>query len=144
MDQRVQEDIVEGQRAGRMVHIHCYSVGDNVFGDEGFCVIVQDRVRVRAVQAPGLTVQSKQAVITVSSPFDSFVAHCYRNISTPLNLPVTRTSQPICAQQLRAVKSLWMIRIWLLCIQTHHLSVAVRQLDPFVYCVWVDCELIGI
>ena len=141
-------DSVEGQSASRTVHIHCYSVRDRGGGEgEGFfSLIVTDRVTtiIRAVQTPGLIIQSKPMVITVSSPPDSSVTHWYTNASFPLDLPVTATSQIISTQQLPEVKPLWMIRIWLLLSHVCHLLVVVRQFELSVYSVCVHCEFTDI
>uniref|UniRef100_G3PEM5 Uncharacterized protein n=1 Tax=Gasterosteus aculeatus TaxID=69293 RepID=G3PEM5_GASAC len=78
VDQCVRGDSVEGQRASRTVHIHCYSTsrGGGGGGDECFCLIVTDRVTfMTAFQTPGLITSSKQTVSTVSFPLDSSVTH---------------------------------------------------------------------
>ena len=105
-------------------------------------VIVQDRVSmiIRAEQTPGLIIYSKHTVCSDSSPADSSVSHCYINPSAPLDLPVTATSQTSSTRQLRpGVKSVWMIRIWLLLFHICHLLVVVGQFEVFVHCVCVDC-----
>ncbi len=87
------------------------------------------------------TDHSIQTVITVSFPADSSVSHCYIHSSSPLDLPVTATSQTIYTQQLMpVVKSVWMIRIWLLLSHHCHLPVVVRQFEVSVHCVCVQCE----
>uniref|UniRef100_G3PB66 Uncharacterized protein n=1 Tax=Gasterosteus aculeatus TaxID=69293 RepID=G3PB66_GASAC len=79
VDQCVRGDSVEGQRASRTVHIHCYSTrggGGGGGGDGCYCLIVTDRViSIIAVQTPGLIIVSKHTVITVSFPPDSSVTH---------------------------------------------------------------------
>uniref|UniRef100_G3PB47 Uncharacterized protein n=1 Tax=Gasterosteus aculeatus TaxID=69293 RepID=G3PB47_GASAC len=79
VDQCVRGDSVEGQRASRTVHIHCYSTrggGGGGGGDGCSCLIVTDRVTfIRASQTPGLIIVSKHTVITVSFPPDSSVTH---------------------------------------------------------------------
>uniref|UniRef100_G3NC15 Uncharacterized protein n=1 Tax=Gasterosteus aculeatus TaxID=69293 RepID=G3NC15_GASAC len=80
VDQCVRGDSVEGQRASRTVHIHCYSTrgggGGGGGGDESYCLIVTDIVTsIRASQTPGLIIVSKQTVSTVSFPPDSSVTH---------------------------------------------------------------------
>uniref|UniRef100_G3PB51 Uncharacterized protein n=1 Tax=Gasterosteus aculeatus TaxID=69293 RepID=G3PB51_GASAC len=78
VDQCVRGDSVEGQRASRTVHIHCYSTrgGGGGGGDVCYCLIVTDRVTfIRAVQNPGLIIVSKHTVFTVSFPPDSSVTH---------------------------------------------------------------------
>uniref|UniRef100_G3NAL7 Uncharacterized protein n=1 Tax=Gasterosteus aculeatus TaxID=69293 RepID=G3NAL7_GASAC len=80
VDQCVRGDSVEGQRASRTVHIHCYSTrgggGGGGGGDACYCLIVTDRVTsIRADQTPGLIIVSKHTVSTVSFPPDSSVTH---------------------------------------------------------------------
>uniref|UniRef100_G3N4I8 Uncharacterized protein n=1 Tax=Gasterosteus aculeatus TaxID=69293 RepID=G3N4I8_GASAC len=77
VDQCVRGDSVEGQRASRTVHIHCYSTrGGGGGGDGCLCLIVTDIVTSkRADQTPGLIIASKPTVITVSFPPDSSVTH---------------------------------------------------------------------
>ncbi|KAF3706832.1 hypothetical protein EXN66_Car000002 [Channa argus] len=61
VDQFVRGDTVEGQRASRTVHIHCYSVRERGRGDGCCYVIVADReTMIRADQTPGLIVPSKK------------------------------------------------------------------------------------
>ena len=163
VDQWVRGDSVEGQSASRTVHIHCYSTRKGEgggrrgwgggrgrgggSGDECLSVVVTGIVTtIKAPQTPGLIIHSKLTVSTVTSPFDSSVTHWYRNIFSPLDLPVTATSQTSSAQQLRTpvLKPLCMIRIWLILLHTCHLPVVVRQFDLSVDCVCVDCELTGI
>ena len=135
-------DSVEGQSASRTVHIHCYSTrgGGGGVRDLSFLIVTDSVSLVRAEQTPRLIVPSKPAVITYSFPSDSSVSHCYTNLSSPLDLPVTATSQTSSTQQLRPeVKSLWMIRIWLLLFHICHFLV-VRQFEVFVHCVCVKCE----
>ena len=151
VDQCVRGDSVEGQRANKTVHIYCYSTrgggggGGGGGGDGCSSVIVTDIVTtIRAAETPGLIIFSKPAVITASSP-DSSVTHWYRNVSSPLYLPVTATSQAISTQQLRPViKPVWVIRVWLILLYVCHLLVVVRQFDLPVDCVCVDCEFTGI
>ena len=151
VDQWVRGDSVEGQSASRTVHIHCYSVRDRGGGGGGgggggcSCVVVPDMVTVhRALQTPRLIIPSKPAVISDSSPVDSSVTHWYINMSPPLCLPVTATSQSSCTQQLTPVESVRMIGIWLFLLHVDHLPVVVRQFDLSVYCICVDCEFTGI
>uniref|UniRef100_G3N6E1 Uncharacterized protein n=1 Tax=Gasterosteus aculeatus TaxID=69293 RepID=G3N6E1_GASAC len=76
VDQCVRGDSVEGQRASRTVHIHCYSTRGGGGGDACYCLIVTDIVTsIRASQTPGLIIVSKHTVITVSFPPDSCVTH---------------------------------------------------------------------
>lgn len=117
VDQLVTGDLVEGQSASRIVHIHRYSVRvrGGREGEDNFSVVVPDRVTTsRAAQTPGLIISSKPAVGYASFPSDTTVTHWYKILSLPLNLPVTAASQTIRTQQLTAVvKSLWVIRVWL-------------------------------
>ena len=146
VDQCVRGDSVEWQRAGRIVHIHRYSVwagGGGGGGDVCGFVIVPHGVTdgIRADQTPRLIVPPKQALVSVSFPADSSVSHCYVDSAAPLHLPVTATSQIITAQQLRpVVKSVWMIGIWLILLHMGHHLVAVRQFDLLVQCVCVELE----
>ena len=125
MDQIVGGDSEEGQSASRIVHIHCYSVGG---GHVCSCVIVRDIVAIiRAAQVPVPIIPSKHTVETVSSPVDSSVTHWYINMSSPLCLQVTATSQTSCTQQLRQLfKSVWMIKIRLFLLHIDHLPVGVE------------------
>uniref|UniRef100_G3NAL6 Uncharacterized protein n=1 Tax=Gasterosteus aculeatus TaxID=69293 RepID=G3NAL6_GASAC len=79
VDQCVRGDSVEGQRASRKVHIHCYSTrggGGGGGADVCFCLIVTDSITfIRADQTPGLIIVSKPTVFTVSFPPDSSVTH---------------------------------------------------------------------
>uniref|UniRef100_G3N6E3 Uncharacterized protein n=1 Tax=Gasterosteus aculeatus TaxID=69293 RepID=G3N6E3_GASAC len=85
VDQCVRGDSVEGQRASRTVHIHCYSTRGGVGGGGGggggggdacYCLIVTDRVTfIIAVKTPGLILVSKHTVSTASFPPDSSVTH---------------------------------------------------------------------
>ena len=149
VDQCVRADSVVGQSATWPVQIHRYSVGgggEGGGGDGRAVVIVPDVVTtIRAGQTPGLIVPSKHTFITVSFPSDSSASHRHIDLSTPLHLPVTATSQPLAAQQLRkALKSVWVIVIWLILLHMHHPPVVVRQCDPSVYRVCVDFEFTGI
>ncbi|XP_044206761.1 uncharacterized protein LOC122981945 [Thunnus albacares] len=154
VDQCARGDSVEGQNASRTVHIHYYSVRGRGGEEEGVgrgrdgCAypIVTDMVtKSRAVQSPGLIIKSKQTVRTVSFPADPSVRHCYKNSSCPLYLPVTATSKAISIQQLRTyVKSVWMIRIWLMLSYTCHRPVVVKQFEGCVYCVCIRCEFTDI
>ncbi|MGH0187662.1 UNVERIFIED_CONTAM: hypothetical protein FKN15_025933 [Acipenser sinensis] len=79
---------------------------------------------------------------------DSFICDSYINPSpTPLNLPVAvRPRQTLSAEHLgTAVKSLWVIRIWLqLSPPVCHLSVPFRQTEVSIRCIGVQCEATGI
>ncbi|KAG5830235.1 hypothetical protein ANANG_G00307990, partial [Anguilla anguilla] len=104
----------------------CSAVG----GGEGryvcLVIIVPDRVTefirvtvLKAAQTPGVFIPSKHTVRIPSFPADSFICHCYINPSplrhTELSLPVTALTHTLSAHNLGPVlKSLWMIRIWLL------------------------------
>ena len=114
VDQFVSADFVEGQSAGRIVHIHCYSPGVRAGGGDGcFSVIVTDIISTTgAGHSPGMIISSKYTGIIFPIPADSFVTHCYVNPSFPLNLPVAAPSQTSNTQQLfKVVKSVWMKRI---------------------------------
>ena len=135
VDQWVRGDTVEGQSASRTVRIHCYFTRGG--GEDLSFFIVTDSVSLmRAEKTPWLIVPSKSAVVTESFPSDSSVSHCYTSLSSPLDLPVTVTTQHLRP----GVKSLWMIRIWLLYCHICHLLVVVRQFEVFVHCVCVKCE----
>ena len=135
-------ETVEGQSACRPVQINCDSVRVRGRGCRYVCccVIVPGTVTlVRAEQTPGLIIPSKTAGITVSSPLDSSVCHSDINPSSPPYLPVTASIQTITAQELfPLIKSLWMIRIWLLLFSHHHCFVVFRQNEISVGCVWVQ------
>ena len=77
VDQCVRGDSVEGERASRMIQIHCYSTREGGGGgDVCFYLIVHDRVTfIRAAQTPGLIIPSKPTVLSASSPADSSVSH---------------------------------------------------------------------
>lgn len=147
VDQSVRGDTVEGQSASRTVHIHSYSLR-NMGGhrDVKFSLIVRNRVtQLCAAQIPRLIIFSKHTILTVSSPSDSSVSHRYTSPDFPLDLPVTTVREPISTQKLRPeVKSLWMIRIWLLPLHWCHLLLVVRQFEVSVYCVCVHSEFTGI
>jgi len=138
---------VEGQSASRPVHIHSYSVGAGRAEtyDCSNLVVPGSVTIISTIKSPGLVVPSKQAVITLSSPWDSSVCHSYINISFPLYLPVTAASQTLSTQHLDiVVKPLWVIRIRLLLSNPRHLSVVLRQREVSVGCVWVQREFTGI
>ncbi|KAG5853651.1 hypothetical protein ANANG_G00028250 [Anguilla anguilla] len=118
----VRGDAVEGQSASRPVQIHPYSAewgwgGSYVSG----CLFVYGRAFLfRAVQTPGLVVVSKRTGTTPSFPANRFKGHGNAGqlppfLHAPLCLPVAALRQPLSAQHLLiGVKSLWMIRTWLL------------------------------
>lgn len=100
------------------------------------------------IQTQGREVQwmcsGRCRVISLSSPYDSFVRHSYKNIYFPLSLPVTAIGQTVSTQNLTVVKSLWSKRIRLLLSHCSHLSVVVRQSELMVCCVWVQSEFTSI
>ena len=97
------------------------------------------------IKTPGLVVESKPAVLTLSSPCDSSVCHSYSNISSPLHLPVAAASQTLSTQHLvPGVKSLWVVRMRLILSNPLHLPEVLRQREFSVGCVWVQCESTGI
>lgn len=147
VDQCVTADSVEGQRAGRPVQIHRYSVwgrGGRTYGCHS--VIVEDRVTIpRAAHAPRRVTEAEAAVSTFSSPSYSSVSRSYRYPPFPLHLPVTAASQTICTQQLLpVVESLRVIKIWLHRSHQCHRSVILRQREVSVGCVWVQGDFTGI
>lgn len=145
VDQCVRWDSIKGQNPSRIVHIHCYSVGDIEGGEGGggrgeedgcFFGIVPHRITlIRAEQTPGLMIPSKPTSVTVSSNSNSSVAHRYIHFSSHLNLPVTTTGQASLTKQLRDIKSVWMVRIRLTVLHTCSLLVVVRQSELSVHCV---------
>ncbi len=97
-----------------------------------------------AVQTPGFIIESKPKVTSTFS-FDSFICYCYMGPATPLNLPVTASSQTFFTQNLLLmIKSLWMIRILLWLFDISYLPVSLRQDELSVSCVWIQCEITGI
>ena len=139
---------VEGQRASRPVQIHSYSGGARGGEtDDCFSIVVPGIVTtiIITLKTPGLVVPSKTDVITLSTPCDSSVCHSYTNTSSPLHLPVMAASQTLSTQHLSPeVKSLWVIRIWMILFTPHHLPEVLRQREMSVSCVWVQCEFTGI
>lgn len=142
VDQCVRGHSVEGHNATSTVQIHCYSVR------RGGCmsVIVADRITIpRADQPPGLIIVSNPWVVPLSLPTNSFIRHCYVNLTFPLKLIVTAINQSICTQHLiTVIKPLWVVRIWLLPKRCSHLCVVVRKLKLSVSCAWIQCEFTGI
>lgn len=147
VDGRVGGHSVEGQDAGRTVHIHSHSVrdGGGRERDECLCVVVPHRVKViGAAQTPGLVVPSEPAGLLVAFPSDSSESHRDIHLSVPLHLPVTATAQTISAQQLTEdVESVGLVGIRLLLVHQLHLPVAVGQPEVPVCGDRVECEVTG-
>lgn len=140
---------VEGQDAGRMVHIHRYYVrgGGAGGGDGGVSVSVPHNKTfiVGEVQTPGLVVLSKQTVTAVSFPSDPSVTHRDTKVSFGLDLPVRTARQSVSTQQLGIhIKPVWMVGVRLALPVERHLPVAVTQFEGPVDGVCVDCELTGV
>lgn len=148
VDRCVGGDSVEGQSASRPVHMHSHSVGGGG-GVVEVCTdaIVTDGVTViiGAKKTPGLNVPSKPAALRVSSPLDSAVSHGDIDPFTPLDLPVTATSQTLCTHHLiPVVEPLWLIAARLLLSPMRRLPVAVRQPEVSVCGERVQCEFTGV
>ncbi len=138
------EHCIEWQNASRPVQIYSNSMRDErgmnvqVFS---FVIVPDGEFVFTARQEPGLVTPSKPAGDILTFSVDSSVGYTQRNKASPLNLPVTVTSQTISTQQLTpVVKSFWMIRIWLQLSHHCHLPVVVRQFEVCVHCVCVQCE----
>ena len=144
----VRGDAEEGQSACLPVQVHSYSAGAGRGGTYGtLIIIVPGRVTVTtAFQTPGLVIASKPTVSTHPFPLDAFIGHCYMNLTTtPLSLPVAASRQTLSTHHLiRVVKSLWVVRTWLILSHTCHLSVPLREREISACCVWVQCELTSI
>lgn len=114
-------------------------------GDGGSAVIVPNTVTVlRTLQTPRLVVPSKPAVVSLSGPADPSVTQRHVNMSNPVHLPVTATSETRTTQQLRPlVKPVRVLRIRLLHLHVGRLP-APKQLDLSVHTVCVEHKLAGI
>lgn len=134
MDRLRGRDTVEGQGPSRTVHKHCYSVRHRRKEGPGVTVAETGTLAIlRAAQTPGLISTSKPAAQTAPPPDDPPVAHCNTNVSLPLNLPVTETSQPVGAQNLvPVVKPLRMRRALPFVSGVCHLPVVVGKFEVFV------------
>lgn len=147
---RISGDSIEGQSASRPVQIHGYLVGVFLLWRYlSASVIVPQMLyhsNVSTVRkTPGLVIPPKFTFTTFSPPADSLVRYTKIKLPLSLHLPVTTTSQTICAENLlEAVKSLWMVSVRLLLLLKCHLSVVLRQDEASVCCVGVQCELAGI
>ena len=84
VDQSLRGDCVEGQRASSTVHIHCYCPrggghcprGGAGLREGGLFVFMPNReTTFRAGQTPGLIIESKSTVSSVSFPPDVSVRH---------------------------------------------------------------------
>lgn len=145
VDQCVRWHFVERQSTSRIVHIDRHFVRHRRGGRMDICfyAILPEMVIIstRTEQTPGVIISSHPALITFTFPCDTSVSHWYINASFKLHLPVATISQTISTQQLHPiVKSVWVVRIWLLFVQSCHLSVVVRQFKTPVCCAWVKCE----
>ncbi len=131
-------DAVEGQSAGRHVQIHSYSCRIRRWDRYASVHIIvpgSESIR-RTVQTPGFFTASKPTVIP-SFPADFFICHCYISLtSSPFSLPVTASSQNLSTQNLlKALKSVWMIRIRLLLLNMCCFSIILRQREFNMCCV---------
>ncbi len=129
-----------------IIIIHSYSAADGLHRETSLYVIVSEWVTGgRAAQTPGLIIRSKHTLITPSLPPDALIWHWYKHISTPLQLPVTASRYTLSTQHLRPIiKSVWMIRIRLICASVSNHSVSLRQTEAFIHCVQIQRELMGI
>src|SRR4029434_8273662 len=104
------------------VQVHSYSPGAGGGGLYGSVfIIVPGRVTVRkADQTPGLVITAQCALIIISFPLDAFICHRYTSPNpTPISLPVAASRQTLFTQHLiPTVKSLWMVRMWLILTHT--------------------------
>ncbi len=152
-------DAEEGQSSCSVIHKHSYSAdiiiiiikhsysaADGLHRETSLYIIVSEWVTgARADQTPGLIIISKQTLITVSLLPDALIWHWYKHISTPLQLPVTASTHTLSTQHLMIIiKSVWMIRIRLICVSVSNHSVSLRQTEAFIHCVQIQRELIGI
>ncbi len=141
-------DAVEGQSSCTVIHKHCYSTADGLYTEISPYVFTSKwETGGSAVQTPGLIIISKQTLIIPSLPVDALIWHWYEHtsISTPLQLPVTASTHTLSTQHLPPIiKSVWMIRIRLVCFSVSNHSVALRQTEIFIHCVQIQSELTGI
>ncbi len=139
-------DAVEGQSSCTVIHIHSYSRGDGDLRKLSLCVVVTEWVFAvtgrKAIQTPGLIIISKCTFITPSHPADALIWHWYTHSSpTPLNLPVTASKHTLSTQHLsQTIKSVWMIRIWLVRVSFSNHSVLLSQTEVFMHCDFIQCE----
>ncbi len=142
-------DAEEGQSSCTVIHKHSYSPADGLHREISLFVIVPEWVSGgTAVQTPGLIINSKPTLINPPLPADALIWHWYihtKIISTPLQLPVTGSTHTLSTQYLPPlIKSVWMIRIQLDFVSVRNHSVALRQMEAFIYCVQIQREPMGI
>ena len=138
----IRKDLKKGQNTRRPVQIH----SDRTSG----CFIHELRpgvVMTKAssmIPAPRLFIfPQREFIWGVSCPLYTFV--CHSNISTStLDLPVMPTGQTLFTQHLIVLKSVWMIRIWLLPCNICCLFVLFCQNYIQTCCVGVQCQITGI
>lgn len=152
--QVVRWDIIEGQSASRPVQVHSQSGAASGRNRELqvmliiICIQMEFWWRQHVAKTPGLGIPSKLALITISFPWQPYVANTHSYISmittAPLHLPVTAPSQSLSAQNLtEKIKSLRVVRIRLW-FSGCGLLVSLRQNEVFVCCVWVQSEITGV
>jgi len=139
-------DAVEGQSSCTVIHKHSYSFAGGLYREISLYVIVSEWVTGgKGNQTPGMIIRSKPTLITPSLPTDALIWHWYKHTSTVLQLPVTAITHTLSTQNLKPIiKSVWMIRILLLFSSLSNHSVALRQTEPFIHCVQIQSELMGI
>lgn len=110
------------------------------------CVAVTERITVphSDIETPGL-VAPVNFCVPPSFPLYTLICHTNIHKSFPLHFPVAASSQALSTQYLALfIKSLWVIRIWLLLFSKLHFPVALRQEEVFINCVGIICEITGI
>lgn len=155
----VVRDIVEGQDACLVIHIHSHSTraGRRVWVECGcrfrggggcgyldLCVIVLEHILGgRAAEVPRVTAGAELGVVPSPFPADSFVGdgQSHPTLPAPLHLPIAAAGYALLAEHLcRVQEPFWVVRVGLDLYGVRSLLASLRQTETIVGSVEIHCE----